>query len=133
MDIVQGMRYEKTLVVEDSHIASHLGSGGVPVYATPAMVLHMEESSRMAVDPHLPPRHATVGSFIAVHHLAPTPKGMCVRIVAEVVKVEGRLITFKVEAYDEVELVGRADHVRAVVDLDRFGGKIARKLEEMRK
>ncbi|MFA5852160.1 MAG: hypothetical protein WC820_05635 [Spirochaetales bacterium] len=50
MALSPGISSEKTIVVEPKHVASHLGSGGVPVYATPSMVLHMEEASREAVD-----------------------------------------------------------------------------------
>lgn len=127
MELLPGIVSEKTIVVETRHIASHLGSGGVPVYATPSMVLHMEETSRDAVDHLLGPGRATVGAFIGVKHLAPTPLGMKVRIRSELVKVEGRTLTFKVEAWDEVEKIGEADHVRAIIDLDRFGEKIERK------
>ena len=127
MDVQPGMTAEKTVLVETKHVASHLGSGGVPVYSTPSMVLHMEETSRAVVDHLLGPRGATVGSFMAVRHLAPTPAGMKVRIRSELVKVEGRTLTFKVEAWDEVEKIGEADHVRVVIDMDRFGKKIAAK------
>ncbi len=127
MEPQPGIVHEKTIVVEPKHIASHLGSGGVPVYATPSMVLHMEETSREAVDHLLGPGHATVGAFMGVRHLAPTPLEMKVRIRSELVKVEGRMLTFKVEAWDEVEKIGEAEHVRAVIDLARFGEKIEKK------
>lgn len=128
-----GMSAEKTIIVEEKHLASHLGSGGVLVYATPSMVLHMEETSRDLVEHLLGPRQATVGAFIGAKHLAPTPVGMKVRIRSELVKVEGRMLTFRLEAWDEVEKIGEADHVRAVVDLDRFGDKVARKKEMVKK
>jgi len=127
MEPQPGIVHEKTVIVEPKHIASHLGSGGVPVYATPSMVLHMEETSREAVDHLLGPGRATVGAFMGVRHLAPTPLGMKVRIRSELVKVEGRMLTFKVEAWDEVEKIGEAEHVRAAIDLARFGEKIEKK------
>lgn len=127
MEPQPGIVHEKTVIVEQKHIASHLGSGGVPVYATPSMVLHMEETSREAVDYLLGPGRATVGAFMGVRHLAPTPLGMKVRIRSELVKVEGRMLTFKVEAWDEVEKIGEAEHVRAAIDLARFGEKIEKK------
>lgn len=127
MELSPGISSEKTIIVESKHVASHLGSGGIPVYATPSMVLHMEEASREAVDHLLGPRQATVGAFIGAKHLAPTPLGMKVRIRSELVKVEGRMLTFKVEAWDEVEKIGEADHIRAIIDMDRFGEKIERK------
>jgi len=133
MELSPGISSEKTIMVEPKHVASHLGSGGVPVYATPSMVLHMEETSRDAVDHLLGPGQATVGAFIAARHLAPTPVGMKVRIRSELVKVEGRMLSFKVEAWDEVEKIGEADHLRAIIDMDRFGEKIERKKALMRK
>jgi len=130
MELEVGASAEKTVTVERSHTASHLGSGGVPVYATPTMVLHMEETARSAVDHLLGPGKATVGASIGVRHLAPTPLGMKVTIHAELVGIEGRQLTFKVEARDEVEKIGEADHVRVIIDIDRFGEKLARKREQ---
>jgi predicted thioesterase len=127
MELEVGLVAEKEITVEDKHVASHLGSGGGPVYATPTMVLHMEETSRQAVDHLLGPDGATVGAYIAVKHLAPTPKGMKVRIRSELVKVEGRLLTFKVEAWDEVEKVGEAEHVRAIISMAKFSERLEKK------
>lgn len=127
MELHTGLVAEREIIVEEKHIASHLGSGGVPVYATPTMVLHMEETSRQAVDHLLGPDGATVGAFMAVKHLSPTPKGMRVRIRAELTKIDGRMLTFKVEAWDEVEKVGEAEHVRAIISLAKFAERIEKK------
>ncbi|MCE5255752.1 MAG: thioesterase family protein [Spirochaetaceae bacterium] len=128
MDIRPGLSAEKIIIVGPEHVAAHLGSGGVPVYATPSMVLHIEETSRMAVEPLLDAGLSTVGASIQVEHLAPTPPGMKVRIRSELVEVNGRLLTFNVEVWDEVEKVGSARHVRAIIDLQRFSDKVARKI-----
>jgi len=127
MELKIGLVAEKEIVVEDKHVASHLGSGGVPVYETPTMVLHMEETSRQAVDHLLGPDGATVGAYMAVKHLAPTPKGMRVRIRAELTKIDGRMLTFKVEAWDEVEKVGEAEHVRAIISMAKFAERLEKK------
>jgi len=127
MELRVGLVAEKDIVVEDRHVASHLGSGGVPVYATPMMVLHMEETSRLAVDHLLGPDGATVGASMTVRHLAPTPKGMKVHIRAELVKIDGRMLTFKVQAWDEVEKVGEAEHVRAIISMAKFAERIEKK------
>lgn len=127
MDIEAGLCAEKEILVEDRFTASHLGSGGVRVYATPMMVLHMEETSHRAVAARLDSDSSTVGASISVQHLAPTPVGMKIRIRSELVKVEGRMLTFKVEAWDEVEKVGEAEHVRAIINLTRFGEKLDKK------
>ena len=127
IELKEGIIAEKEIIVEEKYVASHLGSGGVPVYATPMMVLHMEETSRLVVDHLLESGKATVGAFIAVKHLAPTPKGMKVRIRSELAKIEGRMLTFKVEAWDEVEKVGEAEHIRSIIDIERFSERIEKK------
>jgi len=84
----------------------------------------MEETALEAVDRLLGPGKATVGAFIGVKHLAPTPLGMRVRIRAELVKVEGRTLSFIVQAWDEAEKVGEAEHTRVVIDLERFRARL---------
>jgi len=128
MELHPGMVAEKNIIVESRHTAAHLGSGGVEVYATPTMVLHMEETSRDVVEKFLGPGKASVGSFVGVRHLAPTPVGMKVRICSELLKVDGRILHFKVEAWDEVEKVGEGEHTRVVIDVDRFHGKLQAKI-----
>ncbi|HPE89630.1 MAG TPA: thioesterase family protein [Spirochaetia bacterium] len=122
-----GLTGRKELTVEERHTASHLGSGGVPVYATPMMVLAMEEAALSAVDPLLGDGRATVGVSLDVRHLAATPLGMRVTASAELMRIDGRMLTFRVEARDEAELIGEGTHVRAVVDLERFKDKLAKK------
>jgi predicted thioesterase len=118
----------KELVVEERHTAAHLGSGGVPVYATPMMVLAMEEAALGAVDRLLGPGEATVGYSLDVKHLAATPLGMRVVATAELVAIEGRMLTFRVEARDDAELIGEGTHVRAVIDTERFKAKLEKKI-----
>jgi len=126
-DIAPGLVGERSVVVEEAHTAWHLGSGGVPVYATPTMVLHVEEAALAAVDHLLPPGSATVGASLEIKHLAPTPVGMRVTARAELVEVNGRLLTFKVEVFDEKEKVGEGSHVRAIIDVERFAAKVRAK------
>jgi predicted thioesterase len=127
--IAPGLTGSKELVVELRHTASHLGSGGVPVYATPMMVLAMEEAALSAVDPLLEPGKATVGFSLDVRHLAATPLGMRVTAKAELLSVDGRMLTFRVEAFDEAERIGEGTHVRAVIDMERFKAKLDAKSE----
>lgn len=123
-ELVPGLRHERVLVVEERHTASHLGSGGVPVYATPMMILAMEEAALGAVDHLLPAGKATVGVSLDVSHTAATPLGMKVRACAELVKVDGKMLTFAVAAYDEREKIGEGTHVRAVIDKAKFAEKL---------
>lgn len=126
-ELKPGIRGERSLVVDEELTARHLGSGGVPVYATPMMVLAMEEAALNAVDHLLSPGMATVGYHLDIRHLAATPLGMRVTASAELVKVDGRMLTFKVEARDEVELVGEGTHVRAIIDTEKFAAKLRAK------
>ncbi len=125
--LAPGLRGEVRLVVAEEDTAQHLGSGNVAVLATPRMVALMENASVKAVDHLLPPGQATVGSEVRVRHLAATPQGMEVAVYSELVEVEGRRLTFKVEAFDEGEKIGEGTHIRFIIDLDRFREKVEAK------
>jgi len=125
--LIPGLTAELEHIVTDDDTASHWGSGLVPVFSTPALVGLMESAAVQALADHLPPGQTTVGGHIDVHHLAATRVGMKVRIKAELTAVEGRKLTFKVQAWDEVELIGEADHERFVVDEKRFIARVEAK------
>ncbi len=97
------------------------------VYATPAMIRAMEVAAARAVEPCLPPGCLTVGTAIHVEHLAATPPGMRVTVRAVLTEVNGRFLTFAVEASDEKELIGRGSVARAIVDRARFESRVAAK------
>lgn len=126
-NIRPGLTGEAGLVVAEENTARHLGSGGVDVLATPELVRLVEQAAVAAVDPHLPAGIATVGAVVEIQHLAPTPVGMRVEARAELVAVEGRRLTFAVEASDEREVVGRGRHERVIVDLERFRQRLSAK------
>ncbi len=126
-EIAPGLTGERSVVVQEEHTARHLGSGGLSVYATPMMVLHMEEAAHSAVALLLPAGSSTVGASLEIRHIAPTAVGARVTARAELVKVDGRLLTFKVEAFDEVEKIGEGVHVRAIIDIERFTAKLRAK------
>jgi predicted thioesterase len=100
--------------------ASHIGSGAVRVYATPAMALFVERTCHGLIARHLPEGKTSVGVELRVRHLAPTPLGGVVHLRAEVVAVEGEAVTFTCELRDDVERVGEVEHTRRVVNLERF-------------
>ncbi len=115
------------MIVEESNTARHLGSGGVAVLATPELVRLMEQASVAAVDPHLPPGHQTVGYHLDVRHIAPTPMGMKVQARAELIEINERRLTFRVEANDPVERIGEGTHVRVIIQTARFHDRVASK------
>lgn len=128
MDTIQpGLAAEQVASVTPELTARHLGSGGADVFATPAMIALMEAAAVAAIDALLLPGQASVGTAIAVRHLAATPLGAEVRARAEVTAVDGREVSFRVEAWDEVERIGEGTHTRFVIDLDRFAKRVAEK------
>jgi fluoroacetyl-CoA thioesterase len=100
--------------------ASHIGSGDLRVYATPAMALFVERTCREWVEATLAPGQTTVGVEICVRHLAPTPLGSSVRVRIELVEVDGPRLAFRAELWDATERVGEVDHRRRIVDVERF-------------
>jgi fluoroacetyl-CoA thioesterase len=126
-DLKPGLVGEAVLVVQATHTASHLGSGGVEVLATPVMIALMEEAARTSVDSKLEAGQMSVGVNLNVSHLAATPIGMQVTSRAELLGVDGRKLTFKVEAYDEKEKIGEGTHTRAIINLERFMSRVHEK------
>lgn len=117
-----GLTGEARVIVDTPQLASAFGSGGwkVDVYATPAMIALMEQAAVNAVDHRLPPGHSSVGTRVDIQHLAATPPGVEVRAHAELTGVDGRRLTFQVEAFDPTEKIGSGTHERMVVDVQRL-------------
>jgi len=126
-EIVPGLVGQIEMVVHGDNTAQHLGSGNVAVLATPEIVRLMERAAVAAVDHLLPDGYRTVGVAVDVRHLAATPVGMRVRAQAELTAVEGRKLTFRVEADDEVEKIGDGEHERVIIDLERFKARVRAK------
>ena len=126
-DLIPGLSAELELTVTDDDTASKWGSGLVPVFSTPALVGLMESTAVKALSGYLAPGQTTVGGHIDVHHLAATPVGMKVHAKAELTAVDGRKLTFKIQAWDELELIGEADHERFVIDEAKFVAKVGAK------
>jgi fluoroacetyl-CoA thioesterase len=123
-----GTKGSFTLRVLPEHLANQFKDAMLPqVLATPVMVLVMENAALNAIRPYLDPGESAVGTAIDVRHLAATPVGHEVHAEAEVVKVEGTRIEFKVSASDEIEAIGRGTHRRAVIDLRAFNERLAEK------
>ena len=95
----------------------------MPVFSTPALVGLMEAAAVKALEGHLPEGQTTVGGHIDVHHLAATPVGIKVRACAELTAMDGRKLSFQIDAWDEVEKIGEAVHERFVIDKEKFIAK----------
>jgi predicted thioesterase len=119
-----GLAGTAELVVGEQHTAPRVGSGRIRVLATPVMINLIEAAALAAVEQSLPEEHQSLGTRLDISHVAATPVGMRVRATAEVVRVEGRTIHFRVRAEDERELIGEGKHERVVVNLERFDRRV---------
>ena len=125
-----GLTGSQTERVTSDRTAASVGSGLLPVYATPAMIALMERTASELVAPFLREGEATVGTSIEVKHLAATPEGMEVRCQCVLTAIDRRRLTFAIEVFDAVGLVGTATHDRFIVDTARFMAKAASRREE---
>jgi predicted thioesterase len=122
-----GLTGEKTETVTDDNTAESWGSGGLPVYATPAMIALMEGAASDAVDKLLPEGWSTVGTELEVKHLSATPAGLEVRAAAELLEINGRRLRFRVEAFDGVDRIGEGFHGRFIIENEGFLKKASEK------
>ena len=120
MALKVGMKGEASTLVVHENTAASVGAGGVEVFGTPMMIALMENAAWGAVSRDLAEGEVTVGTHINVSHLAATPLGQQVRAIAELVEIDGRRLVFKVEAFYEKRKIGEGQHVRFIVNLDRF-------------
>ena len=116
------------LKVRVEHTAPSIGSGLVPVLATPVMINVIEAAALAAVEHLLPSGHQSLGIHLDVRHFAATPIGLRVQATAELVAVDGRTLSFRVEAHDEKEPIGGETHSRVVVNVARFDERVQKKL-----
>ena len=125
-----GLEAKKTEIVTDKNTADVYGSGGLAVYATPAMIALMEGAALFAVQPLLPDGWTTVGTEVNIRHISPSPPGMKVRARAELLGIDGRTLSYKVEAFDEAGKIGEGIHGRYIVETGKFLAKTKAKKGE---
>lgn len=129
-EIRTGLVGRSILTVTEDDTAKAMGSGDLPVFATPALVALMENAALNALAGQLPDGATTVGAHIAVDHIAPTPAGMAVSATATLVETAGNAFTFEITASDERGEIGRARHKRVAVQAERFMKKVSEKQNE---
>ncbi|SDI03562.1 Predicted thioesterase [Sinosporangium album] len=108
------------IMVEREDTAAKIGSGDVPVLATPRLLTFAEMVTVRAVMEHLAPDHTSVGTRVELDHLAASPVGTHVEVAAELVEVDGRRLVFEFTARDREQVVSRGRIERVVVDRERF-------------
>ena len=126
--IEPGLTGSSTIVVGPEHTAPFVGSGRIAVLATPVMINVIEAAALAAIEHLLPAGHQSLGIHLDVSHTAATPVGLRVTATAEVVRLEGRTVTFRVEARDDFKSIGGGSHQRVVVSVARFDERVQRKL-----
>ncbi|MCL5780508.1 MAG: thioesterase family protein [Firmicutes bacterium] len=128
MELKVGLTHETSITVADSNTAIAYGSGGVRVFATPAMIGLMEKAALELADQCLPEGQTTVGTLVNVKHTAATPVGMKVVARAELIEIDGKRLVFKVDAADEAGPIGSGTHERFIIHLEKFLQKVESKL-----
>ena len=119
-----GLKHISELTVTDAATAMSIGSGDMPVFATPMLLALMENAAMLAVKDELPEGCTTVGGHISSSHLKPYKIGDMIRAEAEVTKVEGKKIEFKVAAYSGETLLGEGTHLRFIVEREKFMSRL---------
>ncbi len=127
MELHTGMTGRADAVVTEANTAMTMGSGSLPVFATPAMTALMEKAACAAIAAGLTPEESSVGICLDITHDSPTPPGMKVWAESELTQVEKRILTFQVQAYDETGLIGQGTHQRCIIGVEKFMAKCAAK------
>ena len=123
MSVQPGLVGRADTVVVPENTASAVGSGLVPVFATPYMIALMENSAVNAVNDHLEEGQGTVGTKLDVSHDAATPIGMKVWAESTLKEVDGKRLVFDVVAYDEAGPIGKGSHERFIINVEKFMAK----------
>jgi fluoroacetyl-CoA thioesterase len=122
-----GLEGSVEIVVGTRDTAPHVGSGKIKVLATPVMVNLMEEAALNAVEGFLPSGFQTVGTRLDISHTAATPVGLSVVAGAQLTRIDGRRLAFRVWANDEKERIGEGVHERIIVNVARFDARAQEK------
>lgn len=130
MSVEIGLRGRAETMVTGENTAAAVGSGLVPVFATPYMIALMENAAANAVLPCLAPDEGTVGTRLDVSHSAATPIGMRVWAEAVLTAAEGKKLTFEVAAFDEAGEIGRGTHERFIIKPEKFLARCQAKLSK---
>lgn len=128
MTLEVGLVNEMTITVLESDTARFSGGETLPpVFSTPRVISYLERTAHFLLMEHVNPGQTSVGTVITLRHLAATPVGMQVRCRAEVLEVDRRRVTFKIEAWDALEKIAEGEHERFIIDEGRFNERLAEK------
>ncbi len=125
--LIPGIQGHAEMVIKEQDLANMVGSGDLPVLATPAMAALMEAAAVNSLLEKLPPGETTVGVKLDISHLAATPKGKKVFAKASLEQIEGKKLVFTLLAWDEIERIGQGKHERIIIQRDKFMKRIESK------
>ncbi len=118
---------EMKFIVGQDHVID-FATGGMPaVLSTPRLIALIERTARESLYPFLNDHERTVGAEIEIKHMAPTPLGKQVTIIARVIGIEAKLVNFQFEVRDEHEVIARGLHQRAIISIESFAHRVAKK------
>lgn len=119
-----GTKKEKYFIVKNEESAKYIGSGDLEVLATPILIAYFENVSKDLVLPFLEEGFTTVGINISIDHLAPSKIGSKILIKSELIDINKRILSFKLEAFENDTLIGEGIHKRCIVNINKFLGKL---------
>ena len=127
-----GDTYQVTKTVSEDMTAASIGSGGLPVLATPYLIALVENAAFSLLQQELPEDKSSVGTMVQLTHTSPSPVGMTVTVTVEItaISANGKMIDFKASACDSAGPIGEGTHQRAVISCERFMSKCQSKLEQ---
>lgn len=122
-----GIKNEEQIIVNNENLASFIQSGNLDVFATPSLVALAEKTAYKSVENELENGFSSVGILVNFTHIAPTPLGVKISCKSELVKIDGRKLTFKIVIFDEFEKIGEGFHERFIINTDKFMEKLKNK------
>jgi predicted thioesterase len=131
-NIIIGSKKERTIKTNSNQTTSFLWEGE-NVLSTPSMISEMEETCRLLLKEYYlnDKEWDSVGTIVNIKHLAATPVGSKIKLNATVDSVDGRKVTFNVDAYDDFEKIGEGKHERFIINIPRFRSKFEEKKKNL--
>ncbi len=123
-DIVIGSQFTAQCEVTLALTAQSMGSGDMEVFATPSMIALMESAAMQCLSQFIDTEDSSVGISVNSTHIKATPLGATVQAIATITAVDGRKVSFEIEAKDNEGMIGRATHDRFVVNREKFISKL---------
>ena len=129
MTLAAGICSRQERIVTDTITAKEIGSGELPVLATPYLIALAEETAWRSVAEYLEEGQGTVGTRIEISHVSATPAGMKIWCESTLTEVDRRRLVFSIKVFDECGLIGEGTHERFIIDNGRFMEKAMNKLK----